>query len=85
MKSFPRSGFVYSAIAGAIAGALASPQVLAQEAQATEKLELVYDLLSLSFTPCLISSLQSNISQCIFVNGITFQDDRKKRTRNVMK
>ena len=37
MKSFPRSGFVYSAIAGAIAGALASPQVLAQEAQATEK------------------------------------------------
>lgn len=37
MKSFPRSGFVYSAIAGAIAGALASPHVLAQEAQATEK------------------------------------------------
>ncbi|MBT81161.1 MAG: TonB-dependent receptor [Alteromonadaceae bacterium] len=37
MKSFPRRGFVYSAIAGAIAGALASPQVLAQEAQATEK------------------------------------------------
>ena len=37
MKSFPRSGFVYSAIAVAIAGALASPQVLAQEAQATEK------------------------------------------------
>ena len=37
MKSFPLSGFVYSAIAGAIAGALASPQVLAQEAQATEK------------------------------------------------
>lgn len=37
MKSFHRSGFVYSAIAGAIAGALASPQVLAQEAQATEK------------------------------------------------
>ncbi|MDO6477870.1 TonB-dependent receptor [Alteromonas sp. 1_MG-2023] len=37
MKSFPRSGFVYSAIAGAIAGGLASPQVLAQEAQATEK------------------------------------------------